>query len=155
MIYGANGKATAVILPLTAERFQVLTDAEAISPYEAKVKELQVPHAEAAAGGLGSGSLSQGHSAGGIKVGMTKEQVKKKLGEPDSTGTIEDHDVWYVTKLNVASDAVSEGVDTAAAFLPFGGLFASSAGGKITPKKTSYVIYFLNDTVTNVKITKG
>ncbi|SDT87893.1 hypothetical protein SAMN05444156_0357 [Verrucomicrobium sp. GAS474] len=170
VVYGADGKATAVLLPLTTEKFQVLVEPASLAAYDGKLKALQAPPAalpaagatppappaaspsvaSAAPAGTGSDATAvakKGRAAWGIKLGMTKDQVQALKGDPDSSSD----ELWTYQPLSPVGDLSSEAMSSAASHLTFGTVFANDAAAKVATKK-KYEIYFTHDVVTNVVV---
>ncbi|SDU18337.1 hypothetical protein SAMN05444156_2463 [Verrucomicrobium sp. GAS474] len=154
VVYGNNGKPVSVLIPLTSERIQVVTDAPTLADYDSKISKLTAPPTPAptaSSGGSGDssgglGSQPKGKGAWGLTLGMTQAEVKKLKGSPDSING----DVWFYEPLSPGHDLAREGSSSAIAYLPFGGLLAQSASEKAAPKKKKYLVYFTNGVVSNV-----
>ena len=96
-----------------------------------------------------------GHSGGKIKCGMTKAQVKAKLGPPDSIGDEGGCETWYSTPFNVAAEASEAGISALTSGMGFFSGPAMSAANKAKPKREFYIIKFSGDTVVDVALVKS
>jgi hypothetical protein len=90
-----------------------------------------------------------------ITAGMTKDQVRKILGKPITTGdSMKSNEsvIWIYQGAQIANSLESEGVGLVGAFIPFGGMAVGNAATPYKSDRTNWDVIFGNDgTVIDVR----
>ena len=141
---------------------EVSTDSDILGMYAHKAHALvasapggggssEGDHSGSASHGGGDSSVTINHKT--ISVGMSKAEVRKKLGPPSAVfdeGT--SHETWLIKPLDVGHDLGQAVVTQVASGFGLFGAPAQSAGDKLNSRQHEWNIRFNGDTVSRISV---
>jgi outer membrane protein assembly factor BamE (lipoprotein component of BamABCDE complex) len=160
--YDAKGAGILVVYINDQGQTVVTTDTDAIAVYQHKAHRLvsgspggeeasQADHSGASGNGSSEGRSSAHIRGKTIEVGMTKDEVRHRLGRPTSVfDEGSDHETWEVRPFNAAHTLAVAGISQiASGFGLFSGA-AAEAGQGFAPKRKTYMVKFDGDRVSRI-----
>ncbi len=164
--YNAKGDAVVVVYLDDTGKAQVTMDPDAMAVYQHKAHRLvaSAPGGSSDSDHSGPFGTSGGGMGGGgddsatirgekIHVGMTKSEVRHKLGSPAAVfdeGT--SHESWEIKPFNAGHTLVDSAVTQISSGFGIFGMTAYNAGSHVTPKAKTYMVRFNGDTVSHIMV---